>query len=199
MFSVTELPPVPIKFRELADGREGSASGFGTSSLLSPTTDSCELVSGLDAVWKPGSALRDSLFCRASRALCRIKLSSLFWASREFLRLAFLLAMAFFCGSSKLSDKVTVPLPKLTFCLHPRCCCRCRSAEAGRGKGSSWLLLLLMEEDGVEPVEPPRLLERLRDTLLRLSVALAATLKAWAAVLQRTSSIVLREGLKRMM
>ncbi len=61
------------------------------------------------------------------------------------------------------------------------------------------MLLLLMEEDGVEPVEPPRLLERLRDTLLRLSVALAATLKAWAAVLQRTSSIVLREGLKRMM
>lgn len=137
MFSVTEPPPAPIKFRELADGREGSASGLGISSLVSPTTDSCELVSGLDAAWKLGSMLRGSLFCRGSRARCRIRLSSLFWASREFLRLVFLLAMAFFCGSSKLSDRVTVPLPKLTFCLHPRCCWRCRSAEAGRGKGSS--------------------------------------------------------------
>lgn len=105
-----------------------------------------------------------------------MRLSSLFWASKEFLCLAFLLAIAFFWCSSKLSEKVTVPPLKLTFCLHP-CCCGC-SGGLGSAKGPSWLLLLLMDEDGVEPVEPPRLLDLLWDTLLRRSVALAATLKA---------------------
>ena len=60
-------------------------------------------------------------------------------------------------------------------------------------------VLRLMDEDGEEAEDPPMLLDFFLDAVLCFSVALAATLKAWAAVLHLTSSIVFLEGLKRMM
>lgn len=61
------------------------------------------------------------------------------------------------------------------------------------------MVLRLMDEEGVEAQDPPTLLDLFLEAELCLRVALAATLKEWAAVLQRTSSIVFLDGLKRMM
>lgn len=91
--------------------------------------------------------------------------------------------------SSKLKDRVTVPLPKLTLGL---------LFPAGASQ-SLQLVFRLMDEDGVEDAEPAMLPDFFFEAVLCFSVALAATLKAWAAVLQRTSSIVFLEGLNRMM
>lgn len=86
--------------------------------------------------------------------------------------------------SSKLRDRVTVPLPKLT---------------RGFADAGSSLVFRLMDDDGVEAEDPPMLLDFFLAAVLCFSVALAATLKAWAAVLHRTSSMVFLDGLKRMM
>lgn len=91
--------------------------------------------------------------------------------------------------SSKLKDRVTVPLPKLTLGI----------CDPEVGPQSLLLVFRLMDEDGVEAEDPPMLLTFLFAAVLCLSVALAATLKAWAAVLHRTSSVVFLDGLNRMM
>lgn len=91
--------------------------------------------------------------------------------------------------SSKLKDRVTVPLPKLTLGL----------CFPEVGSQSLPLVFRLMDEDGVEAEDPPMLLDFFLAAVLCFSVALAATLKAWAAVLHRTSSMVFLEGLNRMM
>ena len=94
--------------------------------------------------------------------------------------------------SSKLRDRVTVPLPKLTLGLWIL-------GWPALGSQSLPLVLRLMDEEGDEPEDPPLLPDLFLDAVLCLRVALAATLKACAAVLQRTSSMVFLEGLKRMM
>lgn len=91
--------------------------------------------------------------------------------------------------SSKLRDRVTVPLPKLTLGL----------CFPEGGSQSLQLVFRLIDEDGVEEEDPPTLPDFFFAAVLCFSVALAATLKAWAAVLQRTSSMVFLEGLNRMM
>lgn len=91
--------------------------------------------------------------------------------------------------SSKLKDRVTVPLPKLTLGL-------CFSDV---GSQSLLLVFKLMDEDGDDEEDPPMLPDLFLAAVLCFSVALAATLNEWAAVLHRTSSMVFLEGLKRMM
>lgn len=91
--------------------------------------------------------------------------------------------------SSKLKERVTVPLPKLTLDI---CFPEVESQSLP-------LVLRLMDEDGVEAEDSPMLLDFLLEAVLCFSVAFAATLNAWAAVLHLTSSMVFLEGLKRMM
>lgn len=91
--------------------------------------------------------------------------------------------------SSKLKESMTVPLPKLTLGL-------CLPETESQ---SLLLLFRLMDDDGVEAVDPPMLFDVFLKVVLCFNVALAATLKAWAAVLHRTSSTVFLQGLNRMM
>ncbi|TNN79420.1 hypothetical protein EYF80_010234 [Liparis tanakae] len=79
--------------------------------------------------------------------------------------------------SSKLRDRVTVPLPKLTLGL-------CFPDVASHS-----LALRLMDEDGVEAEDPPMLPDFFLAAVLCFSVAFAATLKAWAAVMKMISSM----------
>lgn len=84
---------------------------------------------------------------------------------------------------------MTVPLPKLTLGL-------CLPEAESQ---SLLLVFRLIVDDGVEAVEPPMLFDFFLEVVLCFNVALAATLKAWAAVLHLTSSMVFLEGLIRMM
>lgn len=89
-------------------------------------------------------------------------------------------------------DRLIVPLSKLTLGLWLRLC--------PEGVAVSFSLAFRqIDEDGEEAVDPPALLDLFLKAELRLIVAFAAALKACAAVLERTSSMVFLEGLNRMM
>lgn len=77
----------------------------------------------------------------------------------------------FFLDSSKLKEKLTVPLPKLTLGL--LLCLRTDGDSA-----SFPLVFRMIDEEGDEAEEPPTLLDLFLEAELCRSVALAAALKA---------------------